>query len=311
METKTASIKKYWEHIVCVCLILTILAISVFTSTNAEDVLVKEAAEPVGEVLSDDVSDLVVNFDYESKEEDEVELSGPQEEVNIEYDEFEETLTSYADQIKFFAKAFGIKDDVILEDLRARREANKDLDFEETNIGYLKNSNGNINKYSSIERGIVEYFYNFAEKNPKKVNTKRVPCTAKAGYIKNLVIYYTKHIYTNVDTAVALSIAQIESGYRAKGMLKANNIHGGMSKGHLVKYRNIEYGVLSYIKLLSKGYYGKGLNTVAKIGKKYNPTFDSNGNKIANPKWVSSVKSVIPKMKKLNFDIDIKDLISA
>lgn len=311
METIIASIKKYWEHIVCLILILTLFVVTVASNPKAEDILVKEAAEPVAEELRDDASDLVVNFDYESKEEDEVELSGPQEEVKIENDEFDVTLTSYTEQIKFFAKTFGIKHDVILDDLKARRAANKELGFEETNIGYLKDSNGNINKYSSIERGIVEYFYNFAEKNPKKVNTKRVPCTAKAGYIKNLVIYYTKHIYTNVDTTVALSIAQIESGYRAKGMLKANNIHGGMSKGHLVKYRNIEYGVLSYIKLLSKGYYGKGLNTVAKIGKKYNPTFDSNSNKIANPKWVSSVKSVMPKMKKLNFDIDIKDLISA
>ena len=305
METKSAS-KKYGKQLVCIVALLIVLVILVSFDTNANEVLLRNAALP----LEDNLSNLVVDFDYKEDEEEEVELSGPEEVITVVQDRFETFLTSYADEIEFFSKTFAIKYDVILDDLRSRRAAHKEEDFEETNIGYLVDANGNIKKFGTIERGIVEYFYNFAEKNPKKVNTKRVPCTAKAGYIKNLVIYYTKHIYTNVDTATALSIAQIESGYRAKGMLKANNINGSMSKGHLVKYKNIEYGVLSYIKLLSKGYYGKGLNTVKKIGKKYNPIIDSNGNKVANPKWVSSVSSVIPKMKKLNFDISIKDLLS-
>jgi hypothetical protein len=305
METRFA-FKQYWKHIVCIIVLVGILLFTVNSNTEAEEVLLKNAAIPV----EDNLSDLVVNFDNKSVEDDKVEFSGPLEVVTVEPDQFEMTLTSYADEIKFFAKAFGIKHDVILEDLKARHEANKELDFKETNIGYLLNDKGQVKTFDSIERGIVEYFYNFAEKNPKKVNSKRVPCTDKPAYIKNLVIYYTQKIYKNVDTATALSIAQIESGYRAKGMLKANNINGSMSKGKLVKYKNIEYGVLSYIRLLSRGYYGKGLNTVKKIGKKYNPTFDNNGNKIANPKWVKSVSSYLNKMKKLNYNVTIQDLLS-
>jgi len=307
METKTASKNKIWKHIVCAVILLIIFVLTVGANIHADGLILKFAAEP----LQDNMSNLVVSAEDFSAEIDEVEFSGPQELVTVEQDPFDKLLISYADEIKFFSKTFGINHDVILDDLKARHAANKNLDFEETNIGYILDNNGKVKTFDSIERGIVEYFYNFAEKNPKKISSKRVPCTAKAGYIKNLVIYYTKHIYKNVDTAVALSIAQIESGYRAKGMLKANNIHGGMSKGHLVKYKNIEYGVLSYIRLLSRGYYGKGLNTVSKIGKKYNPIYDSNGNKIANPKWVASVSKVVSKYKKQNFDISIKDLLSA
>ena len=73
-------------------------------------------------------------------------------------------------------------------------------------------------------------------------------------------------------------------------MLANNNIYGGMTyKQTLIKYKNIEYGVLSYIRLLSKNYFGKGLTTLESIGRVYNPTFDANGNKVANPYWLNLV----------------------
>ena len=168
-----------------------------------------------------------------------------------------------------------------------------------------------MKSFDTIERGIVEYFYNYCKKHPGKVNKKRVAYTGNAEYVENLIIYYTTHVYTNVDTNIALSIGAAESGYyKVKYMLACNNVFGGMSSTGLIKYKNIEYGVLSYIRLLSKNYFGKGLNTFAKIGRIYCPTYDSNGNKIASPHWIGLVNTAIKKYNKYNRDIQMNDLLN-
>ncbi len=278
------------------------------------------AEGPKDEIVADSSSDTVplkaginsyiASLDFAEK--NEVELAGPKEEVTVDivYDA-NYYITTYAETIKFFAQTFGVKYEDIEADLRARDELYHD-EFENTNIGYLRDAEGNIKQYDSVEYGIVEYFYDYVERNPKKVSKKRVPYSGNAKYVENLIIYYTTHIYTNVDTATALSIGAAESGYyKVKYMLKCNNIYGGMSSKGLIKYKNIEYGVLSYIRLLSKNYYGKGLDTIAKIGKIYCPRYDSNGLKIASPHWISLVNKAMEKYQKYNLDIILVDMLAS
>ena len=47
----------------------------------------------------------------------------------------------------------------------------------------------------------------------------------------------------------------------------------------LIQHENIEIGVLKYVRLLSKNYYGKGLTTLNSIGRIYCPIINENGAK--------------------------------
>jgi hypothetical protein len=80
------------------------------------------------------------------------------------------------------------------------------------------------------------------------------------------------------------------------------------SKG-LIKYKNIEFGVLSYVRYLSRNYYSKGNTSLEGIGRIYNPTTDSNGNKIASPHWISMIQTAKKKYSKYDFNLSIEDLV--
>jgi len=195
-------------------------------------------------------------------------------------------LTQKENTIEFMSKTFAIDSKHIYEDLIKR---NEDYIYEENNIGRLQNKKGEIKEFSSFEEGLIEYFYDFTKKNPKLVSNKRVPYTGDSEYILNLMKYFIG-IYDNVDYTTAASIGAAESGnYKVKYMLNSNNIYVGMSSNGLIKYKNIEYGVLSYIRLLSKNYYGKGLTTLESIGRVYCPTYNENGQKVASSHWVNLV----------------------
>ena len=241
--------------------------------------------------------------------ENEVE-AGPKEEVAVDMTEFDNYITSYLDDIKFLCYTFSIGSEDFINDLRKRYEKNYvTLGFNEKNAGYILNSNGNLKNYSNVKYGLVEYINKYIDKNPKKRKTRKVNYTGKASYVENLIRYYSS-IYTNVDTNIALSIGAAESGYyKVKGMLRAGNVYGGMSKGGLIHYDNIEIGVLSYIRLLSKSYFGKGLKTIPAIGYRYCPTIDNNGNKIVSPHWVNLVNTAMKKYKKLSNKVSAKDLL--
>ena len=58
-------------------------------------------------------------------------------------------------------------------------------------------------------------------------------------------------------------------------MLRQNNIYGGMSSKGLIKYNSIELGVLTYVRMMSKNYYAKGLTNMYSIGKVYCPTYEN------------------------------------
>lgn len=308
METRKAS-RVSWKHIICCVILLVIFVLTIGIHINAEGY----AGESIVDNTSDTVPLRTNNYGIvryvTNAEKNEVELAGPKEEVTVDGRIVDDYITAYRDELEFFAKTFSVKYEDIIDDLHKRYDSSE-LEFESTNIGFLLNKKHELKTFESVEYGIVEYFYDYVEKHPGKVNKKRVAYSGSAKYVENLIIYYTTHIYKNVDTNVALSIGAAESGYyKVKYMLRCNNVYGGMSSKGLIKYRNIEYGVLSYIRLLSKNYYGKGLNTVAKIGRVYCPTYDNFGNKIASPHWINLVNTAKKKYSKYDLEITMSELL--
>ena len=308
METKKAS-RVSWKHIVCCLILLVIFVLTIGIHINAEGYADGTLAESSSDTVPLRTNlNGVIRYNTEAVK-NEVELAGPKEEVTVNIRDVDYYITTYADELEFFAKTFGVNYEDIITDLHNRYDSS-DKEFESTNIGFLLNDEKELKTFSSVEYGIVEYFYNYVELHPRKVNKKRVPYTGGSSYIENLIIYYTTHIYTNVDTSVALSIGAAESGYyKVKYMLKCNNVYGGMSSKGLIKYRNIEYGVLSYVRMLSKRYYAKGLNTIGKIGRIYCPTYDDFGNKIASPHWINLVNTAKKKYKKYSLEIELTEVL--
>lgn len=209
--------------------------------------------------------------------------------------------------IEFFSEAFGYQIKDVIDNLKEINQTNEQ--FISTNIGCLKNKEGKLYVYDSFEYGLIEYFYNLNKTGKLKQNKKYIPYEGNSTYIENLIIYYSG-IYQNVDKTTILSIGAAESGYyKVKFMLKYNNVYGGMSSKGLIKHDNIELGVLSYVRMMSKNYYVKGLNTVDKIGKVYCPIFVNNV-KTASPHWINLVNSAKEKYKDYEYNITINDLIN-
>ena len=90
-------------------------------------------------------------------------------------------------------------------------------------------------------------------------------------------------------------------------MLRLNNIYGGMSSKGLIKYNNIELGVLTYVRMMSRNYYAKGLTNLYSIGKVYCPTYE-NGSKIASPHWISLINKALIKYELYNYNVELKDI---
>ncbi|MDD2409328.1 MAG: hypothetical protein PHD03_01230 [Bacilli bacterium] len=213
-------------------------------------------------------------------------------------------LNLYKDTIAFFSNLFDYTYEDIINDLYLR---NDNQLFEYTNIGNLRDEIGNINTYSSFEYGLIEYFYDLNNSNSKLRKVTYRPYTGNAEYIENLIIYYSS-IYTNVDPITLLSIGAAESGYyKVEFMLKYNNVYGGMSSNGLIKHNNIEQGVLSYVRLMSINYYGKGLTTLSDIGRVYCPVYE-NDFKIARPHWINLVTNAKTKYENYTQTISINEL---
>ena len=309
MDTIKAS-KIPWKHVICCLIILVIFVLTIGIHINAEGFSDDAIADSSSDTVPLRTYSTIIDLSPLSTK-NEVNLAGPKEEVTIENVDIDSYITTYSADIEFLSKAFGLNRDKVISNLKTVYEKNLDKEFDETNIGFLLDANGNVKKYKNVLYGLVEYFYDYIEKNPKEVNKKRIPYTGNAEYIENLIIYYTRQIYTNVDTSLALSIGASESGYyKVKYMLRCNNIFGGMGKNGLIKYNNIEFGVLSYVRMLSTKYYQKGLSSIERIGRKYCPTYDSFGNKIASPHWVSLVNTAMKKYKDYETVIVANDLLT-
>ena len=304
METfKTSKIS--WKLVACcfVLLVVFVLTVGAYLDERSVNTDTSIAYSEDSEVIP------LVNSNYNeniSTVQNEVELAGPKEEVVNVYS-IDSYITTYEEDIELLCKTFGVSKEDIISDLKT---INKDKAFETTNVGQLLDSKGNVKTFKNDLYGLVEYFYSYVKNNPKKVNNKRVAYKGSADYVEKLIIYFSEHIYTDVDTTTALSIGAAESGYyKVKYMLACNNVYGGMGSKGLIKYKNIEFGVLSYVRYLSRNYYSKGNTSLEGIGRIYNPTTDSNGNKIASPHWISLIQTAKKRYSKYDFNLSIEDLV--
>ncbi len=305
MKNKKAC-NKALKHILCCLIILFIFVITITIRVDAKNEVSEITVESEDIVpLKPQLNDRLIKLERVSVVElDAIEYNTPRI-VNKDINFYIETEF---DTLNFFSEVFGFKMEYIKEDLISRSK-NVNV-IEPTNIASLKNKNGIIKKFDNIEYGIVEYFYDLMENHSEQRNKKFTPYKGDSEYIEDLIIYYT-NIYTNVDTTLALSIGAAESGYyKVEFMLKNNNIYGGMNNHGLIKHENIELGVLKYIRLLSNSYFKQGLTDEYSIGKKYCPTKDNKGNKIASPHWINLVNTAKDKYKNYAQDITIEDLIS-
>lgn len=207
----------------------------------------------------------------------------------------EELAAIYIDEnieiINFLADVFKINSDTLVDRLKN--------DYQNINLSDVEN----------LEYTLIEYLLALEESEKELFDNSIEPCDDSKEYIITLLKYFSG-IYNNVDFNIAAAIAQIESGYTASTMLSKNNVFGGMAGGSLIRYKNIEYGILSYIKLLSDGYFGKGLTTVEAIGRVYNPIFNESGVKIANPSWVSKVNNAIEEFIVMDTNVSINDVLA-
>ncbi|MBE6157068.1 MAG: hypothetical protein E7161_04950 [Firmicutes bacterium] len=305
---KTGAVPKgTLKHIVC-CLILLLIFVITITKVDArnESDLTTDATDTSDVVpLRPQLRDNLLQLQILNVEESEYKFYDTPRiiEKNIEY-----YITENESALTFFSKAFGFDIEFVKEDLRTRAETIGEL--EPTNIGSLVNKNSELKTFENIEYGIVEYFYDLSRRHPEKINKKVVPYSGDSDYVEKLIIYYTG-IYSNVDTSIALSIGAAESGYyKVKYMLKRNNVYGGMSNSGLIHHENIEIGVLKYVRLLSKNYFGKGLTTVNSIGRIYCPRTNEYGQKIASPHWINLVNTAKNKYNNYNYEITIEDIIN-
>lgn len=307
MKTNVAH-NRALKHIVC-CLILLLIFVITITKVDAKNesdlTVTSDTADvvPLRPQLNDNLLELqILNIEESANKL----YNTPRIiEKNIHYyiEENENTLL-------FFANTFGFDIEFVKEDLIKRAETIGELELEPTNIGSLKNKNNELKTYKNIEYGIVEYFYELSKSYPEKRNKLVVPYTGDSDYIEKLIMYYTQ-IYSNVDTSIALSIGAAESGYyKVKYMLKQNNIYGGMSNKGLIRYENIEIGVLKYVRLLSKNYFNKGLTTVNSIGRIYCPTTNEYGQVVASPHWINLVNTARNKYNSYTQNITIEDIIN-
>ena len=309
METNKASKLRLGHVILCLVLLVIFvvtIAVRANTESNTESMFMTTDSDILP--LKDDNIYKVLSSQVGVVQENEDQIAGPKEEVSVKRTEFDAYITEYQADIELLSNTFGIDYNLILEDLKSRY--NED-EFSVNNVGYLRDINGELIEYHTPQYGLVEYFYEFMEMHPDLVNNQYVPYYGSSKYVEDLIIYFTQNIYTNVDTAIALSIGAAESGYyQVKYMLSVNNVYGGMSSTGLIHHKNIEYGVLSYVRMLSRNYFGKGLTSISSIGYVYCPTKDSSGNKIASPHWINLVSTAMNKYQGYNFDINAIDLLA-
>lgn len=207
-------------------------------------------------------------------------------------------INNHKDTFEFYANTFAID----IKDLEKELVlSNNEKVFNENDIAGIEKN------YESLDMNIIEYLFTLEDNKPELFNKKIHKNKESKEYIYNLLNYYCG-LY-DIDYQILASIAYIESGnLQAKTMLKKNNIYGGMADTKtLIGYRNISYGVLSYVKLMKNKYFNKDLDTIEKIGLVFNP-ITINGKKQANSHWLNSVNSVLSKFDNVITINSINDL---
>lgn len=220
-------------------------------------------------------------------------------------DEYNKLLENNRQLIEFFSTTYKIDCNVIFEDLRNRSK--NYFEFNENNLAFL-NDNGVLRNYDNKEKALFDYFEEFSLNNPNLIDNSITGYHGNRQYVEGLVKFFSK-FYPNVNYKMAISIGAAESGYyTASSMLKVNNVYGGMRNGKLISHKNIESGVLEYIKYLDRNYFSKGINSLEQIGSIYCPSYE-NGRKTASSHWLSLVNNAMNTYDDNN-NISIEELVN-
>lgn len=193
----------------------------------------------------------------------------------------DDDLNSFIEENKntfeFYSTTFGISIDDIKQEIITNNNG-KVLD---------KNDIFNTGTIDNLDKSLINYLTTLEKKNSKLFKRKSNNGNDfNKKYVYGLINYFS-NIYDNVDYETLAGIAYIESGnLNSKYMMSSNNVYGGMSSHGLIKHISIEYGILSYVRMMSSKYYGKGLNTIAKINKVYAP---------GNTSWTGKVTAASHK----------------
>ena len=212
-------------------------------------------------------------------------------EYNVE-DDVKNFIENNKTLFDFYTNLFGIS----LEDLtNVIIEANTGVRFNELDIFNTQE------EYDSLDKDLLINLLALEKTNSNLFNrTCNSGISYSKEYIYGLVSYFSL-LYGNVDFETLAAIAYIESGNLSSNyMLSANNIYGGMSGGSLIRHDTIEYGVLSYVRMMSEKYYGKGLTTISKIAQRYN---------LGSQTWINNVTAMKKKFANYTYVTNVEQLM--
>lgn len=97
---------------------------------------------------------------------------------------------------------------------------------------------------------------------------------------------------TKEQSLILVAISKHETGNWTSTAFKEKHNFGGImssSTGKLKVYKNQNEGLEGFVNLLKNNYFGKGLNTIEKIGAKYCPVGAKNDTRDVNKYWVPNV----------------------
>ena len=171
MEKHVSSVK-ILNIILCVIILIAFAVIGTKVNVNADEISSSnDEVLPSKRILGYKYQDLLekYNFSFINKEE-----------KVITYD-----LDYYIDQnmdtIRFFSRIFDYRLEDIIYNLKEKEKENDE--FLSTNIGYLKDKDGNLKVFDNFEYGLIEYFYDLNKNYSNLRHSNYEPYTGSADYI--------------------------------------------------------------------------------------------------------------------------------
>jgi hypothetical protein len=132
------------------------------------------------------------------------------------------------------------------------------------------------------------------EEPTKVVETKKCNFTQETAC--KIYAKATEKGLTHEQATIVVSISAHETGWwKSNAFTTKNNFGGVMGSNGLKSYSSFEEGLEGFVNLLATNYFGKGLNTIEKIGAKYCPVGAKNDTQNVNKDWVPSVTSIYNK----------------
>lgn len=147
-----------------------------------------------------------------------------------------------------------------------------------------------VEEIKVVEETKVETIVETEKKETCNLSNK----TACKVYLRGLELGLTKE-----QSLIATAISVHETGWFKSTLYKNKNNFGGITaKKGFASYSTNEEGLDAFLTLLKKYYFGKGLNTIEKIGAKYCPVGAKNDPKGLNKNWVRVVTSLYNQFTK-------------